>query len=104
MDISLLEHMDRLSAKKSLRSRYGSFCGVIATLGMIALIVWMYYWAVLDFSLGWFFQTSFQIPQASVQKFQIPYDLKAAIVFSNKTTNQPVNHTLLADTLKIRAY
>jgi len=104
MEKNIISYIDRLPAKSVVRGSIGSPLGVIATFALFALCIWMYIWSVISYFKGDYFQSYFQTSSIPNQKFQVPYDLKFAIVFYNKTSNLIANHTALLDIIRVRAF
>lgn len=93
MNASPLSLIDRLPARSTLRGFTCSICGIIGSLAVILVALWMYVDLVIAYSNGLYFQSSFETQVSSYQNFQTPYDIKMAVVFYNKTSDAIANHT-----------
>jgi hypothetical protein len=104
MDVSPLASIDRLSSRSTFRGFTGSACGIIGTLIFLAVTIWINIWIVLSYSKGNYFQSSFETQASAYSYLQVPYDLKMAIVFYNKTSGLVANHTLLASLFNTKIF
>lgn len=104
MNVSPLSLIDRLPARSTLRGFTYSICGIVGSIAVILVALWMYVDLVIAYSKGMYFQSSFETQVSSYQSFQTPFDLKMAVVFYNKSSNAIANHTSLLTYFNPRIY
>lgn len=104
MNASPLSLIDRLPARSTLRGFTYSFCGILGTVVLILVTLWMYVDLVSAYSKGLYFQSSFETQLTAYQDFQSPYDIKMAIVFFNKSSNAIANHSELLSFFNPKIY
>lgn len=96
MPSSLLNFIDRTTARSSLGSTFSSVPGLIGTLIMVGLLLWLYVPEIMFYLAGKYYQSIFEIQEPPYTRINIPNAFKTAIVFNNNTDQKIANHTLLA--------
>lgn len=104
MQSSLLNHIDRTTARSALRGTTSSIPGLLGTLLMVGLLLWLYIPEIIYYLAGKYFQSNFEIQQPPYTRINIPKAFKAAIVFNNNTDQSIANHSLLAQQATFKAY
>lgn len=104
MESSWLNHLDRTTARSPLRGTTSSIPGLLGTLLMIGLLLWLYIPEIIYYLAGKYYQSNFEIQQPPYTRIDIPKELKAAIVFNNNTNQKIANHSLLAQQATFKAY
>lgn len=93
----MLDVLDRTAARTVISGTFTSACGIIGTLILIGISLWLYVPFIKFYFQGIYFQSFFQVQQTPSSQVLIPSDFRAAIVFRNNTDNSVANHTMLKE-------
>lgn len=104
MRYGILGSLDRTSARSAFLGNTASVVGVVGTLVLVGLMLWLYVPEFISYLTGKYYQSNFEVQQSIFTRVNIPKAFRTAIVFTNNTDLRTANHTLLSQLATFQAY